>query len=73
MKATKGSTRAERHRRAIAALAESDPQLAAAELVLPADEVRRIVLEIVLADEVAPFARRMVSVIDGLRAGASML
>jgi hypothetical protein len=70
MKAAKDDRRAEsRRRRAIAALAESDPELAAADLVLPAEEVRRLVLQIILADEVAPFARRMVDVIDDLRAG----
>lgn len=69
MKAAKGNSRAERRRRAIAALAESEPELAAAELALPAEEVRRLVLQIILADEVAPFVRRMVGVIDGLKAG----
>jgi hypothetical protein len=63
------SDKERRRRRAIAALAESDPELAAADLVLPAAEVRRLVLQIILADEVAPFVRRMVHVIDGLRAG----
>ena len=72
MKAAKGNRRAERRRRAIEALAGTDPELAAADLVLPAAEVRRLVLEIVLADEVAPFVRRMVSVIDGLREGRTV-
>ena len=61
-----------RRRRAIAALAASDPELAAGELVLPAEEVRRLVLQIILADEVAPFVRRMVNVIDALRAGQTV-
>lgn len=73
MKAAKDSERAERRRRrAIAALAESDPELAAGDLVLPAGEVRRLVLRIVLADEAAPFVRRMVKIIDGLRAGRTV-
>ena len=54
-----------RRRRAAKALAESEE----ANLVLPAEEVRCLVLQIVIAGEVAPFVRRMVAVIDELRAG----
>lgn len=64
MKAVKGNTEV-RRRRAVQALAKSDE----VNLVLPAEEVRCLVLEIVLAGEVAPFARRMVAVSDDLRAG----
>jgi hypothetical protein len=63
MKAAKVDER--RRKRAVKALAESE----GANLALPAEEIRFLVLQIVLADEVAPFARRMVAVIDGLRAG----
>ena len=64
MKAAKGDMEA-RRRRAVKALAESE----GANLVLPAEEVRCLVLQIILAGGVAPFVRRMVALIDGLRAG----
>jgi hypothetical protein len=56
-----------KRKRAAKALAE--PELATARLVLPASEIRRLVFQIILAEGVAPFVRRMVAVSDGLRAG----
>jgi hypothetical protein len=54
-------------KRAIKVLAE--PELATARLVLPAAKIRLLVSQIILADSVAPFVRRMVILLDDLRAG----
>jgi hypothetical protein len=66
MRAAKDDKKRRRHRR-VKALAE--PELATARLVLPASEIRRLVSQIINAEGVAPFVRRMVAVSDGLRAG----
>jgi hypothetical protein len=66
MAAKSDKGRGERRRlRAIKALAEME----GANLALPAEEVRCLVLRIILADEVAPFVGRMVAVRDDLKAG----
>jgi hypothetical protein len=71
MRVAKGDKK-QRRLRAVKALAESEPELTAARLVLPAAKVRRLVLQIILVEGVAPFVRRMVAVIDGLRAGHTL-
>jgi hypothetical protein len=49
--------------------APAEPELATARLVLPAAKVRRLVSQIILAEGVAPFVRRMVDLRDDLLAG----
>ena len=51
--------------RAVGASGALDP----AHLALPDEEIRRLVMRITAAGDVAPFVRRMVRVIDALKAG----